>query len=54
MAGKIEAGKKFSVTVDAKRAKMLKEIVEKLGVKQNGVVNLAISKLHELSFPERK
>jgi 16S rRNA C967 or C1407 C5-methylase (RsmB/RsmF family) len=54
MAAGKTAGKKFSVTVDAKRAKMLKDLVEKLGVKQNGVVNIAISKLHELAFPEKK
>jgi 16S rRNA C967 or C1407 C5-methylase (RsmB/RsmF family) len=46
--------KTFSVTVDAKRVKMLKELVEKVGIKQNGVVNMAITKLHEAEFAAKK
>ena len=46
--------KKFSVTVDATRAKMLAELVDRIGVKQNGIINMAISKLHESVFPPKK
>lgn len=54
MAVKKAEGKKFSITVDATRAKMLKELSAKFGIRQNGIINTAISKLHELEFPDKK
>jgi 16S rRNA C967 or C1407 C5-methylase (RsmB/RsmF family) len=54
MPNKKADSKKFSVTVDAKRVKMLKELTEKVGIKQNGIINMAISQLHEQEFPPKK
>jgi hypothetical protein len=46
--------KKFSVSVDVQRQKMIKDLVDKLGVKQNGIINMAISQLHQQEFPPKK
>jgi 16S rRNA C967 or C1407 C5-methylase (RsmB/RsmF family) len=54
MAENKTVGKKFSVTVDARRVKMLNELTQKIGVKQNGIINMAISRMHEGEFPPKK
>jgi hypothetical protein len=54
MPNKKAEGKKFSVIVDARRQKMLKDLVEKIGVNQNAVVSIAISELHKQEFPPKQ